>query len=114
MPLWAIVLTLVFSGLSLMGSVIGALWHARTSAKNSGRLEEKVDGLCRDLGLQREHVNKCQLAENCEREMEQLGDRIKSAHIRMDRHEGKINLQDTVIRELSASVAAVKAVVEAR
>ncbi len=50
MPQWAIVLTLVFSGLSLLGSGLGALVHVRLSAKNSGRLEEKVDGACRRDG----------------------------------------------------------------
>jgi hypothetical protein len=108
MPLWAIVLTLIFSALSLIGSGVGALVHVRLSARNSGRLEQKVDGLVDDLGRQRETIGGCQLAEHCEQQMEQMGERVKSAHRRMDRQDERLDKHDDVIRDLGLLVGALK------
>ncbi len=108
MPQWAIVLTLVFSGLSLLGSGLGALVHVRLSAKNSGRLEEKVDGLAAEMGRQRTAVGECQLATHCEKQMQEMSNRVLSAHKRMDRQDGLLDRHEGQLRDLDIAVAALK------
>jgi hypothetical protein len=108
MPTWALILTVVFSFLSLVGSAVGGLVHARLSAKNSGRLEQMVDGLTEEMSRQRTAVGACQLAEQCEKQMDHVGDRLKSAHVRMDRQDGRLDKHDDLIRGLGESVAALK------
>jgi uncharacterized protein HemX len=109
MPEWAIVLTVVFSGIAAIAAVVGMFWHKIQSAKDAGRLEQTVAGLVEDMGRQRMAVGECQLAANCDREMKQMSDRIASAHRRMDGHETRINTLDGSVSELRGQVAALQA-----
>lgn len=108
MPLWAVIITLVFSGLSVVGSVIGALVHARLSARNSGRLEQKVDMVAEEVGRQRTAVGACQLVVNCENQMRQIGDRIDNSHKRMDRIEGRLEKVESTAGEIKGQVRAMQ------
>ena len=90
MPEWAIVLTVVFSGVAALSSVGGMFWYKLQSAKDAGRLEEKVDSLSTQMASHTVTLGRCQLAENCEKDMGQMADRIGSAHKRMDGLERRI------------------------
>ena len=109
MPLWALVLTLVFSALSVLGTAAGALIHIRLSARNSGRLEQEVDGVVEELGRQRTAIGDCQLAEHCEQQMKALGDRVNSTHKRIDGIEQRLNATDGVARRLEGLVSVLQA-----
>ena len=90
-------------------AALGIVGHLLLSARDRGRFEQQVMDLKEEVGRERARVGQCQLAENCEREMEQMADRIKSAHKRMDRQDGRLDGHDKDIRELHIKVAALKA-----
>ena len=90
MPIWAVILTIVFSGVAAAATVVGGVVHVRLAAKSSGRMEEKVDTLAREMALQREAVGECQTVEICRDNMAALNSRIDNAHTRMDRLERRI------------------------
>ncbi len=109
MPQWAVIVTVICSVIAAAAAVIGMFWHKLQSAKNSGRLEQMVANAVEELGRTRTAVGQCQLADNCDRQMKLMGDRIASAHRRMDGHEGRINSIDGTVSELRGKVEALQA-----
>jgi hypothetical protein len=110
MPEWALILTVASSVAAALAAIVGMFWHKLQSAKNSGRFEEQLAGLAKAVVQLQERSGACQLVERCDREMTLMGDRIDSAHKRMDRHEERLGKHDDLIRILSANVEALKTV----
>ena len=109
MQQWTSELSTVFSGIAAIAAIAGMFWHRIQSAKDAGRLEQKVDNMTDEIGRQRVAVGECQLAATCDRQMTAMTDRIASAHRRMDGHETRINGLDTIVSELRGKVEAVAA-----
>lgn len=103
MPLWAVILSVTFSGIAALG-VPGIILHARKSAKDSGRLEQAVLNLTEELGRQRDAVGKCQQIETCGENMRTMNARIDSTHKRMDRQDQRLDQHDVKLTELAAQV----------
>jgi len=91
-------------------AALGIAGHLLLSARDRGRWEQRVDDLKEDLGMQRAAIGACQLAEHCEQQMDQMGDRVRSAHKRMDGQDARLDRHDDLIRELDKSVAELKVV----
>ena len=90
MPQWAVVLTVLFSAVAATAAILGIIDSRITAARNSGRVEQKVDSLADEMVRQRANVSGCRLAEECDRQMGQMQDRVGNAHKRMDGIERRV------------------------
>jgi len=89
-------------------AVLSFAGHLLLSQRDRGRTEQSVADLKDEMLRERSAVGECQLAEHCELQMRQMGDRVNNAHKRMDRQDERIDRHDDVIRELGESVAALR------